>query len=261
MEKISKKKSLGQHFLHSQHYLRLIADTAQLNKDERVLEVGPGDGALTTEILARGARVLAVEKDRRLISVLAEKFAREIKNDQLKIIEADILDLDVSQYFAKNQKYKIVANIPYYISGAIFKKFLSEAQQPSSMVLLIQKEVAQRIARAKKESILSLSVKAYCTPKYVKTVPAGAFAPPPKVDSAILALYDISKKNFESEKQEKRFFELVRAGFAQKRKLLRRNLESVLGKSAEEKLKGVARASDARAEDVPLEKWLQISRF
>ena len=128
------------------------------------------------------------------------------------------------------------------------------------MTLLVQKEVAERIARSKKESILSLSVKAYGEPKYLKTVPRGAFAPAPKVDSAILAVQNISRKNFKNKQQEERFFEIVRAGFAQKRKLLARNVEKVFGKGSAEALQKAGIPPSARAEDVPLEAWLALAK-
>ncbi len=133
-------------------------------------------------------------------------------------------------------------------------------------MFLIQKEVAERIAhhglasKKIKESILSLSVKAYGKPVYVSTVPRGAFVPPPKVDSAILAVTNISRKNFKDSAAEERFFELVKTGFAQKRKLLKRNLEAVLGKNAAEALIRAGIAENARAEDVPLEKWVELSK-
>ncbi len=237
-----KKKSLGQHFLHNPFYLNKVADAADIQKGEAVVEIGPGEGALTKVLLARGAKVVAVEKDMRLIPLLKEKFA----GDNFEVVEGDALE------FEAPQKYKVVGNIPYYISGALFKKFLVARHQPSTLVFLVQKEVAQRIARDKKESILSLSVKAYGKPKYIATVPRGAFAPPPKVDSAILLVSNISRNNFKTLEQEKRFFELVRAGFGQKRKLLKNNLKELLGGRAEV-------LGSVRAEDVPLGKWLELS--
>lgn len=254
-----KKKSLGQNFLTSAQYLQLIADSAKIAPGEHVLEAGPGMGALTQALLARGARVVAVEKDARLIPLLKEKFSLEITSGALKLIEGDVLEISVEDLIEGT--YKVVANIPYYITGAFLKKILSERLQPVSLVLLVQKEVAERIARAKKESILSLSVKAYGTAAYVKTVPAGAFSPAPSVASAILKISDVSRKNFAGAGQEKRFFEIVRAGFAQKRKLLRRNLEAVLGGRAAAALEHAGIGADARAEDVALEQWLSLSRF
>lgn len=255
-----KKKSLGQHFLKSAAYLRAIADAAEIKTGDRVLEIGPGEGALTKELLARGAHVVAVEKDHRLIPMLQITFAREIAEKTLRLVEGDALEIDAESLVGKGE-YKLVANIPYYITGALFKKFLSSSHQPSTLVFLVQKEVAERIAKSKKESILSLSVKTYGDVKYIKTVPAGAFSPPPDVDSAILAVRNISKKNFANATYEEKFFELVRAGFAQKRKLLKRNVEPVVGKTVSEAFRTVDIADTARAEDVPLAKWLALSRY
>jgi 16S rRNA (adenine1518-N6/adenine1519-N6)-dimethyltransferase len=251
-----KKKSLGQNFLTSAHYLALIADATEIAAGDTVLEIGPGEGALTRELLARGARVVAVEKDRRLIPVLGEIFKKEIEEKRFELIEADALEFDPSTL----GPYKLVANIPYYITGALIEKFLSHASQPASAVLLVQKEVAERIARDEKESILSLSVKAFGEPRYIKTVPAGAFSPPPSVDSAILSIKHISRNNFANAEQEKLFFDFLHAGFAHKRKLLRRNLEAAAGEQAAALLERADIPQDARAEDVKLEQWLGMSR-
>jgi 16S rRNA (adenine1518-N6/adenine1519-N6)-dimethyltransferase len=254
-----KKKTLGQHFLHNKFYLGLVADTAELAKGETVLEVGPGDGALTEELLAREAHVVAVEKDHRLLPVLHEKFKREIEVGKLQLIEGDILTLKEQVIFPKKEPYKLVANIPYYITGALLEKFLSAEHQPTAMIVLVQKEVAERIARSKKESILSLSVKAFGHPFYIKTVPAGAFVPPPEVDSAILAIKEVSRGNFVTPKHEKAYFELLHAGFAHKRKLLKRNIEGILGPNAGESLISSGIPENARAEDIKLEKWLELA--
>ncbi|MBI2004671.1 ribosomal RNA small subunit methyltransferase A [Patescibacteria group bacterium] len=259
---MEKKKSLGQHFLHSKHYLAKIADAAELAAGDLVLEVGPGEGALTRELLARGATVVAVEKDRRLIPVLKEKFSKEIGEEKLHIVEGDILRFAIAKFDVSKDGplgYKVAANIPYYITGALLKKLLTGARQPMQMVLLLQKEVAERIACSKKESILSLSVKAYGDPTYVCTVPRGAFAPPPAVDSAVLVIKNISRAHFATAKQEERFFALVRAGFAKKRKLLARNLEPMLGKNYSHILQNIGISEKARAEDVHLEQWVRLS--
>lgn len=230
-----KKKSLGQHFLHNRNLLGAVADAATIAKGETVLEIGPGEGALTAVLLERGARVVALEKDTRLIELLKEKF----KGQDFKVIEGDALE-----YEPEFKNYKVVGNVPYYITGALFKKFLSAKNQPSTLVYLVQKEVAERIAREKKESILSLSVKAYGTPTYIKTVPAGAFVPPPKVDSAILLVSDISRKNFKNKAHEEKFFELVKKAFGQKRKMLSTSLGT---------------DSSKRPEDLSLEEWLKLA--
>jgi 16S rRNA (adenine1518-N6/adenine1519-N6)-dimethyltransferase len=255
-----KKKSLGQHFLHTPHYLALIADTAQIAAGERVLEVGPGEGALTQELLARGAKVTAIEKDSRLIPILKKKFAKEMRAKQFALFEGDALEFSLSQVKIRG-KYKVVANIPYYITGLLIKKFLSEKNPATSLVLLVQKEVAQRIARDKKESILSLSVKVYGEPSYVKTVPRGAFVPPPSVDSAILKVSDISRSNLKDAAAEAKFFTLVKTGFGQKRKFLKRNLEKLLGANADALFKKAGIADNARAEDISLPQWLSLAGF
>lgn len=247
--------------MHAQSYLQMIVTSADIQKGDAVLEVGPGDGALTRVLLAAGAKVHAVEKDARLIPILKEKFAKEIAEGTLAIIEDDVLQFHIWNYLQEGETYKLVANIPYYITGAILEKFLSAEHKPHSMTLLVQKEVAERIARDKKESILSLSVKAYGEPRYVKTVPAGAFSPPPKVDSAILSIENISGEHFTSAAHEKKFFEILHKGFAHKRKLLARNLEPLFGKEYSHILKNMRIDEKARAEDVPLEKWLSLANF
>lgn len=250
---MQKKKSLGQHFLRTRHYLHAVADAADIRAGDTVLEIGPGDGALTAVLLERGARVVAVEKDARLIPLLKEKFAGK----KFELIEGDALACDVADGHHRHTDgahlhYKVVGNIPYYITGALLKKFLSGARQPSALVFLVQKEVAERIARSAKESVLSLSVKAYGEPRYVKTVPAGAFSPPPKVDSAILSVAHISRAHFKNKEHEERFFALVKKGFGQKRKLLKSNLRGLMGKRAED-------VGSVRAEDVGLKEWLRLA--
>ncbi len=253
-----KKKSLGQHFLHAPAYLRAVVDAADVAAGEIVLEIGPGDGALTRELLGRGARVVAIEKDHRLLPLLTLTFEKEIRGGQLTLIEGDALELDPGAMLPPI--YKVVANIPYYITGALLRKFLTSSTQPSTLVFLIQKEVAQRIARSKKESLLSLSVKAYGSPVYIRTVPRGAFVPPPEVDSAILAVHHISRDNFSDAKQESLFFDLLHAGFAQKRKLLTRNLEPVLREQAGDIVAATGLPDKVRAEDVPLHDWLVLTK-
>jgi len=254
------KKSLGQNWLKSESTVREIIKTAELKKGELVLEIGPGRGVLTEAILVAGAKVLAVEKDDRLISFLQEKFTNQIKNKKLILIHNDILDLNIdsllTKYNIQNTIYKLVANIPYYITGQIIRKFLSEIKkQPNLMVLMMQKEVAKRIvASDKKESLLSISVKVYGEPKFIKTVPAGAFEPKPKVDSAILLIKNISRNFFkvypERSRGEDKFFEILKKGFGQKRKYLKGNIGI-----GEEILMSCNISSKARAENLSLENW------
>jgi 16S rRNA (adenine1518-N6/adenine1519-N6)-dimethyltransferase len=257
------KKSLGQNFLKSEPALKMMCEAGDVMSDDIILEIGPGKGALTKKLLAISSHVLAIEKDNELFEFLKEKFESEIKSGALRLIHGDILNLEVKDFGLKKNEYKIIANIPYNITGAIFKKFLSNETQPKTMVLLIQKEVAERIvARDGKESILSLSVKAYGEPCYKMKVGKRFFSPAPKVDSAIIAINNISKKYFKSEIEELNFFKIIKAGFAHKRKVLRKNLEILEKHSGQvdkilEKLKINPKS---RAEDIKFEIWLEIYR-
>lgn len=264
------KKSLGQNFLKSEPALKMMCEAGEINKTDTILEIGPGKGALTTKLLAGAKKVLAIEKDRELFEFLKEKYSTEIASGSLELVNGDILEIEVKDFGLKKGEYKIIANIPYNITGAIFKKFLSSTEQPKTMVLLVQKEVAERIVarpakgggRNGKESILSLSVKAYGTPKYMMKVAKRFFTPAPKVDSAIIAITNISKDNFPSETAEKEFFNVVKSGFAHKRKVLRKNLE-ILQKSPaqiENIFNKLKIDPKSRAEDIKFEKWLEISR-
>lgn len=261
------KKHLGQHFLKSQSALVKICDAANIVADDIVLEIGPGTGALTEILLASAGKVVAVEKDRDLIPILQEKFAVEFASKKLELLQEDVLDFDpavMSSY--KGRSYKLVANIPYYITGAIIEKFLSASCQPECVVLLIQKEVADRIvARDHKESILSTAVKAYGVPKIIAKVPPGAFVPPPTVDSAILSIEDISRDFFkdlpaQAGCDEKLFFAVMKSIFGKKRKQIGGSLAEFLGnkKLAQEALQKADIDSKTRPEDISLQAWKKL---
>lgn len=262
------KKSLGQNFLTSKRAVWNIARAGNIVPGETILEIGPGRGVLTRALLDAGAKVIAIEKDRELIEVLNKTFEKEIANEQMKLIEGDVLEIEAENIGLENGKYKIIANIPYYITGQFLRKFLSGTRQPQTMVLLLQKEVVTRIiARDKKESILSISVKVYGEPRLVGKVPARDFKPAPQVDSAIIAIENISKKNFltaqnePTKEKEDEFFEIVRAGFAHKRKKMIRNLESVANPEIIEKAFAICEiSSNERAEDISLEKWQCLAK-
>ena len=258
---IRPKKSLGQNFLTSESALQKIADAANIENGELILEVGPGKGALTQKLLEKGARILAIEKDDRLIPFLNEKFKKEIEKGSLIIKNEDILDFPSQKSCFDQEKYKIVANIPYYITGHFIRKFLTTENKPSKMVLLVQKEVAERIvAKDEKESILSMSVKLYGNPKYIDTVKKGSFFPSPNVDSAILSIDLLG--NPESKLDEKRIFEILHAGFAQKRKMILGNLENAF-ESREEAGFALQKCNidpKKRAEDLKIEDWLCLSK-
>lgn len=257
------KKSLGQNFLKSEKALNLMVSAGNIENTDTVIEIGPGKGILTEKLLEKARKVIAIEKDRDLIEILEEKFEEDIKNGKLEIINDDCLEFDPSKTKFFTGEYKIVANIPYYITGAIIRKFLESKNQPQTMVLLIQKEVAERIVtRDNKESLLSLSVKAYGTPKYIDKVSKRYFSPSPKVDSAIIAINNVSRGNFESNLLESKFFKLIHAGFAHKRKVLIKNLTDK-GYSREkivEKFKELNINEKARSEDISIEKWLVLSK-
>lgn len=263
------KKSLGQNFLKSERALSKIVESGEIKEGDVILEIGPGTGALTERLLATGAKVVAVEKDDNLFELLKEKFAKEISTEKLELIHDDILNFNFENWKLKIENYKLIANIPYNITGAILEKFLSSNHQPSLMVLLVQKEVAQRIVAKKekpfdsaqgKESILSISVKAYGTPIYVETVKAGSFVPAPKVDSAILLIENISK-DFFKEFSEVDFFKLLQAGFQSKRKKLSSNLAQVFeGEKVMQTFKNLSLDDNIRAEKVPISLWKELAK-
>ena len=248
------KKSLGQNFLKSEKIAEEIVEAGEVGPNDVVLEVGPGKGILTEKLLEKAKKVIAVEKDEQLAEFLKEKFKN---NPKLEIIRGDILkfspmsrrDLDIG-------RYKIIANIPYYITSHLLRTFLESDYQPSLMVLMVQKEVAERIVAKGKlarrrggESILSISVKTYGRPEIIRKVPAGYFSPAPKVDSAVIKISGISK-NFFQNIGEKKFFEIVKKGFSQKRKMLINNL-----KAKKDDFTACNIDKKARAENLSLEQW------
>jgi 16S rRNA (adenine1518-N6/adenine1519-N6)-dimethyltransferase len=253
------KKSLGQNFLNSEYVPQQMCDAAKLTGGEVVLEIGPGTGALTAEILKRGAKVIALEADPRAITELEQRFVSEIHSGQFTLHHGDARTLNPSTLGLSGGDYQVIANIPYYLTGLLFRSLLTSDQPPQNLVFLIQKEVAERIARAKKESLLSLSVKAYGQPRYITTIKRHHFTPPPKVDSAILAVYDISKTNF-SQLSEDLFFNLLHLGFGQKRKQLLGNLTAHYSRpQLEEVFQDLQLPTTIRAEDLSLNEWLTLT--
>lgn len=258
---IRAKKSLGQNFLHSSSALKAIVGAGSLSANDTVLEIGPGEGALTKLLLATGAKVIAVEKDDRLIPILEETFAEEIKTKKFILVHADVLDFDGKKYGIKPSAYTLIANIPYYLTGLIFRQFIGGALPPIRAVLLVQHEVAKRVvARDGKESILSLSIKAFGTPRIVTKVPRTAFRPAPNVDSAVLAIDVIHDGGF-SKKEKDVFFDVLHAGFAHKRKKALSNLKEVFPKNTiEGAFATLTLPENTRAEDISLADWKAIAR-
>lgn len=269
------KKSLGQHFLSNTRIPQLMVEAGEVQKGEHVLEIGPGTGVLTDALLRAGAKVLALEADARAIEILRVRFAECIKDGSLTIIGGDARELfkddtatdpravsypqsSCDRFF--DEPYKVIANIPYYLTGYLFRVFLTRKHQPMSIVYLIQREVATRIARSSKESLLSLSIKAYGNPSYIATVKPGNFTPPPRVDSAILKVSTISKENFRT-LDESFFFSILHLGFGSKRKQLLGNLaKEYTRENLIQLFEIIDIPLDVRAEDVPLQKWLALCK-
>ena len=249
------KKSLGQNFLMHPATAVRIAKSAGLPPRSHVLEIGPGTGMLTRALLDEGFRVTAIEMDSELLPHLQEVFSEELKNTALTLVKGDIRTFDLSTL---PKGYSVVANIPYYITGEIVRSLLTAKHKPESMTLLVQKEVAVRIARSEKESILSLSVKVFGTPSIAFSVPRGAFRPAPKVDSAVLTIQSI-RSPFKKPSEEKAFFDSIHTGFGQKRKRLAKNLEALYPKERIEKaLVSLELSPNVRAEDLSLSVWFSI---
>ena len=249
---IRPNKDLGQNFLLNEDVLDEIVEAADLSKTDSILEIGPGLGFLTVRLAERAGKVIAVEKDRKLARVLNKIFK---KNKNIKIINDDVLYLtaDSSQLTAG---YKVVANIPYYLTGKIIQNFLTARYKPNLMVLLLQKEVAKRItALPGQMSILSVSVQLYADPEIISHVGKENFYPVPEVDSATVRLKILSKPRLAVD--EKEFFRLVKIGFSNKRKQLQNNLAAGLGKTVDYKelLVDLQLNPLTRAQDLSLVEW------
>lgn len=257
-ENFQHKKSLGQHFLNSDFVPKKMCDAGSVAAGDIVLEIGPGTGVLTAEILKRGARVVAIEADTRAIESLQDTFVQEIANKQLTIFHHDARKLNMAAFGLADQEFKVIANIPYYISGLLFRQCLESDIQPTDLVFLVQKEVAERIARDPKESILSMSVKVFGDPIYVCTVKRGHFTPPPAVDSAIVAVQNIDKNRLGIMAAET-FFTALHAAFGQKRKQIVGNLGTLFPKeAAAAALTTMGVVPTVRAEDLSIEQFLTL---
>lgn len=258
------RKRLGQHFLVDEEVLNKILEAAEVGKDDIVLEVGPGLGILTKELARRAGLVLAVELDDNLAALLCETLG-SLSN--VRIINRDILDVEPDELLREaareNRCYRVVANLPYYITSPVFRHFLEAKVKPESMMVMVQKEVGQAIiAQPGGLSLLALSIQFYAEPKLVSYVPASSFYPPPKVDSALLRL-DIRPRPKVEVGDPARFFGLVRAGFSAPRKQLLNSLSGVLGKTKDEVLVMLEQSTidpRRRAETLSLEEWANLWR-
>ncbi|RXZ79317.1 16S rRNA (adenine(1518)-N(6)/adenine(1519)-N(6))-dimethyltransferase RsmA [Paenibacillaceae bacterium] len=260
------KKSLGQNFLIDQNILRLIVEAAELDPSQGVLEIGPGIGALTQQLAMKAGKVTAIEIDNRLIPILQEVLQ---EHDHVNIIHGDVLKLDLAalfeQQFAAVSGVSVVANLPYYVTTPILMKLLEEKLPLKHIVVMIQKEVAERMAASpgsKTYGSLSVAVQYYCVPKLVCTVPHTVFIPQPNVDSAVIKL-SLRDKPAVHVTDEARFFKVVQACFAQRRKTLMNNLIAFVGKERREELTELLNECgidpSRRGETLSLEEFAAIS--
>ena len=261
------RKKLGQHFLIDRGVLQIILDAAALTPADVVIEVGPGLGVLTRELAKRAGRVIAVELDDRLAAALKEEFS-SLHN--VNVFNGDILKLEPLDLLHEAglivepdslNSYKVVANLPYYITAPVLRHFLESAVKPQTMVVMVQKEVAETIAaRSGRMSLLSVSVQFYGEPVIVDYVPAASFYPAPEVDSAVLRI-DVYPEPGVAVSDKDGFFRLVRAGFSATRKQLVNSLAQGLGSSREEALTLLTEAgieSRRRAETLSLDEWARL---
>jgi len=271
IKKISKEKdfrilkSLGQNFLVDEKVLDKIIQAAELDKNDLVIEIGPGLGVLTKELSKKCKRIIAIEKDKKLAELLRVVLSPDKGGlGEIEIINDDILKTNINELVKKyspDEKYKLVSNIPYYITSPVIKLFLENKIQPQIMVLLVQKEVAERIcAKPGKLSVLALSVQIYGKPKIAGYVSKLSFYPEPKVDSAILKISGI-KKEFPDD-YYKNIFRIIKIGFSSKRKKLINNLSAGLHINKDDAIKMLRKAKinpNARAQELGLGDWKKLA--
>jgi 16S rRNA (adenine1518-N6/adenine1519-N6)-dimethyltransferase len=254
---VGPKKSLGQHWLKDRMVLASIADEAGITPEDTVLEIGPGLGTLTSEILSRAQNVVAIELD----EDLALKLPGQFPGKNLEVINQDVLTYDLSQL---PSGYVVVANVPYYITSKIVQMLLGASNKPRTIVLLVQKEVAERLAAMPGDmSILAVSAQVFAEVSLGDVVPAEYFTPPPKVDSQVVVLH-VRPDSLLDGVDERAFFRVVRAGFSAKRKKLRSSLAGGLGISKDDTLALLEAAGinpDMRAEALEIDQWLRLAKI
>ena len=247
--------SKGQNFLINESIYNKIIESADLKKDDIVLEVGPGLGFLTEKLSKKVKKVIAVELDDKLVEAL------HCNASTVLVINKNILDINPKELGLENNNFKIVANLPYNITSFFLRKFLSSEIKPSLMVLMLQKEVVERIcAKPPKMSLLAVSVQYYANPKKIQNVSANYFWPKPKIDSAIIEL-KVKSKKLKVKSSEDDFFKLVKAGFSSKRKMLKNNLSNYYNinqKEIENKLKKNNFNPKIRAQELSVDDWKKI---
>ena len=257
------RKGLGQHFLVDEEVLGLIVSTAQLTSDDVVMEIGPGLGVLTRELARQAGRVIAIELDNKLAVILKQTLA---SFNNVVIINDDVLGIDSAALLEElkaKPPYKVVANLPYYITSPVLRHFLEASVKPTIMVVMVQKEVAEAIAaKPGRMSVLSISVQLYGEPTIIDYVPARCFYPAPEVDSAILGITLYPQPAVDIADKES-FFALVRAGFSASRKQVGNSLAQGLELPKAEVLSLLEKANivpHRRAETLTLEEWAGLWR-
>lgn len=255
-------KNLGQHFLINDSIADDIVDGAEVSYQDTVLEIGPGKGILTRRLLKEAGQVVAVEKDPQLYKQLTTEFDTAITADKLTLEQGDIRDFTASDLIPADSNYKVVANIPYYLTSELIEKLLTSNCQPTSITLLTQKGVAERITKSsEKHSRLSLFVHAYGNPTYLQTVSKEAFSPAPKVDSALLRISSISNDFFRDIDTDI-FFDLIRTGFQHKRKTIKNNLKKGFDQDRlQTALKKCDLSSQTRPEKLHLRQWQCLYKY
>lgn len=253
-------KKLGQNFLIDQAALQRVVDAAGIQQGDTILEIGPGLGSLTIFLAALAKKVIAIELDGRLIPALQEVLA---PHENVSVIQGDILEINLSDVLPP-EDYLVVANIPYYITSAVIRYLLEAHRPPRRLVLTVQREVAERICASPGDmSLLALSVQVYGKPQVVARIPAGAFYPPPQVDSAVVRVELFSSPAIDPPDIDL-FFRLTKAGFSQKRKTLRNSLSGGMRWSAETAqriLEENGIQPNRRAETLSLEEWKALTNY
>ena len=275
---IRPSKRLGQNFLIDEGVIKRVIEAAQLSQNDIVLEIGPGIGNLTMELAKRVKKVIAIEKDLKMIEILKETL-KEFEN--VEIIQGDILKIGLKSKILNLKSYKVVANLPFYITAPVIRKFLEAVDaRPQQMVLVVQKEVAQRICAKAPDmtrstssgssrtsrgmSILAVSVQFYAEPKIISYISKKSFWPSPKVDSAIIKIVPRQFRVPVSRQFRERFFRIVKAGFSQPRKQILNNFSEMLKLNKPQVKSWLLKNNihpTQRAETLTIEDWTKLTKI
>jgi 16S rRNA (adenine1518-N6/adenine1519-N6)-dimethyltransferase len=250
-------KGLGQNFLIDKNILQKIIDSSDIKEDDIVLEIGPGMGTLTHELAKKAKKVIAIEKDQTMVDILSKTISQF---NNVQIISQDILETKIEDLKLENNKYKVIANIPYYLTSPLIRKLLEEKIRPSEIILMIQKEVAQRIcAKVGDMNLLAVSVQFYAEPKIISYVKKGCFFPAPKIDSAIIKITPKENPTVNIDL----FFKIVKAGFSHPRKQLQNNFNVALNIEKDKILEWLDKNNikpNQRAETLSVNDWKNLTK-